>query len=226
MQKLLLIVILFSLTTCDSVEIIDSWKNPDIETFESTKILIVGITSNIEARRKFERKLKEEYELRGVEAAMSLDLFEPTFTTEKKSAQELKIIEGILVANGFNSILFTKIIGVEDLVKYKENFDNYENTYRKFKDEYLKYQDIYYNPEYYDEYTVYHTETSLYCICTTKDIDLIWKGNLDISDPFSMESTVSEYVNLLILTLENQQVINPILKINPLLKKEKVEFKS
>ena len=60
MKKLLSIAILLLLTNCNSVEIIDSWKNPDIATFESTKILIVGMTSNVEARRKFESKLKEE----------------------------------------------------------------------------------------------------------------------------------------------------------------------
>ena len=212
MKKLLSIITLLLLTSCNSVEIIDSWKNPDIATFESTKILIVGMTSNIEARRKFESKLKKEYELRGVEAVMSLDLFEPSFTAEKQTPEQLKIIGNILISNGFNSILFTKVIGVEDKVKYKENFDGYDNTYRKFKDEYLKYQDIYYNPEYYDEYSVYHTESSLYCICQTADRDLIWKGYLDISDPFSIDNTVDEYTHLLVLALENQQVINPILK--------------
>jgi len=218
MKKLLSIAILLLFINCNSVDLIDSWKNPEIEIFESTKILIVGMTSNIEARKKFERKLKQEYEARGVEAVMSLELFEPSFTSEKKSPQELKIIENILVSNGFNSVLFTKVIGVEDKIKYKENFDGYDATYRKFKDDYLKYQDIFYNPEYYDEYTIYHTETSLYCICQTKGRDLIWKGYLDISDPFSVENTVDQYVNLLLFVLEEQQLINPLLK------KEKIKL--
>jgi hypothetical protein len=81
------------------------------------------------------------------------------------------------------------------------------------------YQDIYYNPEYYDEYTVYHAETSLYCICPTKDRELIWKGYIDIIAPQSIEETVNDYVNLVLLILEKEMLIN-----QKLLKEELIEM--
>jgi len=90
------------------------WKNPKIDSLSVSKVLIVGMTSNMEARKQFEEKLKKEFESRDIEAVMSLDLFEPTFTAEKKSKQELRIVEQILATSYFDAILFTKIKGIEN----------------------------------------------------------------------------------------------------------------
>lgn len=200
-------VLLF--TACTTTQLVDHWKSPDIDFYEPQKVLIVGLTSNVEARKKFEKQLKKELELRGSEAVTSLTLFDPSLRTEKMSEEELKAIENKLIADGFDTILFTKIIGVEDKIQYKENYHNYDETYRKFTEEYLMYQDIYYNPEYYDAYTVYHSETSMYCICPTKDRELLWKGYIDIVDPTSIDASVTDYVNLAIAVLEEEQLIKP-----------------
>ena len=72
------------------------------------------------------------------------------------------------------------------------------------------YQDVFYNPEYYKEYTIYHAETSMFCICPTKDRELIWKGYIDITDPTNIEQTVKDYVRLAILVLEEEQLLNPV----------------
>tara|TARA_R110000787_G_scaffold59922_3_gene135811 strand:+ start:4023 stop:4466 length:444 start_codon:yes stop_codon:yes gene_type:complete len=141
------------------------------------------LTSNIKARKKFEQQLKDEYEARGTEAAISLDFFDPTFRTEKMTIEELKQLENELIDDGFDTILFTKIIGVEDRVAYKKKYGGFGETHRRFKEDYLEYQDIFYNLDYYEEYTIYHAETSMYCICPTKERELIWKGYIDIIDP-------------------------------------------
>ena len=51
----------------------------------------------------------------------------------------------------------------------------------------------------------------MYCICPTKDRELIWKGYVDIVDPRSIDKTVNDYVDLVIAALEEQALINPIL---------------
>lgn len=48
----------------------------------------------------------------------------------------------------------------------------------------------------------------MYCICPTKDRELIWKGYIDITDPQSIDETVDDYVKLIILAIEKQQLIN------------------
>ncbi|MEJ2112940.1 MAG: hypothetical protein P8X62_04290, partial [Flavobacteriaceae bacterium] len=101
---------------------------------------------------------------------------------------------------------FTKVIGVEDKIAY--NYAGFDETHKKFNEDYLMYQDIFYNPDYYDEYSIYHAESSMYCICPTKDRELIWKGYIDIIDPESVNQTIDDYVRLVIVVLEEQQLLN------------------
>jgi hypothetical protein len=191
--------------------LVDSWKSPEIECYTPYKVLVVGITSNTAARLKFEQKLKSELELRGINTMMSLDLFDASLRAEKMSEEELKELENQLIHDGFDTVLFSKVIGSEDKLAYKNTFSDSYNAFVKFKDNYLMYQDIYYNPEFYNEYTVYHAVTSLYSICPSKDKGLIWKGYIDIIDPKAIEETVNDYVNIVMKVLEEQLLINPII---------------
>ena len=203
-----LLVILMVFLNCTTTELVDSWKNPEINSYNPTKVLVVGMTPNIKARQKFEQQIKQELEVLGIEVMMSLDFFSSTLKTEKMTFEELNVLEKQLLLDGFDTVLFTKVIGVEDKIVYKKNYDNYDKTYRRFKDDYLMFQDIYYNPEYYNEYTVYHAETSLYCMCPSKDRELIWKGFIDVVAPQSIEETVDDYINLLMLVLEEENLLN------------------
>lgn len=195
---------------CSSSQLMDTWKNPDYEAYTPNKVLVIGITSNIEARQKFEEQLKNELELRGTDAKTSLEFFGPNFGTDKNTEDQLTTLEDSLLNNGFDTILLTKIIGIEDKVAYDRNYKSSEETYTTFREDYVRYQDIYYNPEYYQEYTVYHAETSMYCICPTEDRDLIWKGYIDIIDPQSTDETVNDYIKLITLVLEEELLIMPI----------------
>ncbi|WP_323789531.1 hypothetical protein [Psychroserpens sp.] len=209
MKKCVLIVSVLLLVGCSSTQLVESWKNPEIESYESYKVLVIGLTSDEEAREKFEEKLKKELILRGYEAEMSMDIF----NSKKMSIADLDSLESQLIEDGFDTILLTKVIGVEEKISYRESYKDYNNTYRKFKEEYLMHQDIVYNPNYYNEYQVYNAETSMYCICPTKDRELIWKGYINITDPESqsIKKTINDYVRLAIVVLEEEQIVRPIL---------------
>ena len=207
MKRLLVMILIPVFMSCSTTELVEGWKNPDIDIYDPHKVLIVGMTSNTEARQQFEERLKDEYQARGVEAVMSLELFEPSFTTAKKTESELKAMEKQLIDDGFDTILFSKVIGVEDKNSFVQAYKNYENTHRGFMDEYYIHQNIYYDPDYYEAYKIYHAETLLYCICPTKDRELIWKGYIDIVAPESIQESVDDYVDLVIAILEQQQLI-------------------
>jgi len=212
-----ILALCFLIFGCSTTELVENWKNPDIDQYHPNKVLVVGMTSNLEARQQFEKQLQEEFNTRGIEAVMSSEFLKPAFTSEKKTEAELKVLESKLIMHGFDTILFTKVIGVEDKIVYRTHYDGYDSTYRKFSEDYLMYQDAYYNPDYYEDYTVYHTETAMYCICPTKGRSLIWKGYIDIMDPATISETVNDYVRLMVVVLDEQQLINPELfeeKIN------------
>lgn len=208
MKNLIIITIVTLFMSCSSTQLVDTWRNPDVPEFASSKILIVGMTADIEARAKFEKQLKKEYLDRGIDAVMSLEVFNAVLTTDEKSEKELKEFEKRLIDDGFDSILFSKLIGVDDKMAYNSTYKDINYSYRNFRDDYYTNQDIYFNPEYYIKYKVYHAETSLYCICPIKDRELIWKGYVDIVDPESTKKTVNDYVNLILYALEEEQLLH------------------
>ena len=204
-KALILIALLFM--GCSSAELVDNWKNPDIVIFDANKVLIVGMTSNSKAQKEFETKMKKHFSNRGVEAMRSLDVFDVEFTDSERSEEELDEVEQSLLDKDFDAILFTKILGSENKENFRKEMIDINRYHDKFKDDYLSHQDIYYDENYYDEYKVYHAETSLYCICVGKERELIWRGIIDITDPSNIKSVIDDYIELVVLAMEEQDLI-------------------
>ncbi len=206
MKKALILIVLLGMG-CSSTELVDSWKNPDIVIFDASKVLIVGMTSNLKAREDYETKMKRHFTNRGVEAMRSIDLFDVGFTDSERSEEELDEVEQSLLDKDFDAILFTKILGAEDKATFRKSMADLDSYYGTFKEDYISHQDIYYDENYYDAYTVYHSETSLYCICVGKERELIWRGIIDITDPSNIKSAIDDYIKLVVFALEDQDLI-------------------
>ena len=61
--------------------------------------------------------------------------------------------------------------------------------------------------DYYNEYTVYHVETSIYNINEDERKSLVWVGAIDLVDPQTISSTVKNYVSRIIEQLEYENLI-------------------
>ena len=206
MKKLAVFLLLLTFS-CSSTSLVENWKNPDIVLFNAQKVLIVGMTQNKKARKNFESSLQKEFKKRGVEAMRSLDVFDISFTNSKKTEKELDDVEESLLEKDFDAILFTKIIGFENKESFIKTIAKWDNYQGRFNDDYLNHQDIYYNEDYYDRYTVYHAETTLYCICEGKERAMIWRGSIDVTDPKNIEKTVQDYIKLVVVAMEEQDLI-------------------
>lgn len=193
---------------CSDTQLVDYWKNPDIDSYSPGKILVVGLTDNAEARLKFEVELKEALEERGFDVAQGNEYKILSLGKKQITNEDLNDLETTLIEEGFDTILLSYVTGSEDKIAYKSDYDGYDETYRRFKEDYLRYQDVFYNPDYYDEYTIFHAETAMYCICPTKDRELLWKGYIQITDPRQIDNTVSQYVNLVLAALEELSLID------------------
>ncbi len=204
-KPLLLLIILLS--GCSSVSLVENWKSPDIVLFHANKVLIVGMTQNQEARENFETKLQKEFDKRNVEALRSLDIFDVNFTDSRKTEEELDDVEQSLLDKDFDAILFTKIIGSEDRKTFIRTVAKWNNYQGRFNEDYLEHQDIFYDDGYYETFTVYQAQTTLYCICEGKERAMIWRGSIDITDPKDIEKSVNEYIKLVVLAMEEQDLI-------------------
>ena len=58
MKKLVsLIGILLLFFSCSSTRFVDSWKNEEITSFSPQKLLVIGMTDNLTARKIFEENI-------------------------------------------------------------------------------------------------------------------------------------------------------------------------
>ncbi|UJH67975.1 hypothetical protein [Allomuricauda sp. SCSIO 65647] len=202
-----LIALVFVLGGCSSTSLVSNWKNPDIVIFDASKVLIVGMTSDIQTRELFENQMKKKFDDHGIESFRSIDLFDVEFTASRQSEEQLSEVEQQLLDKDFDAILFTKIVGSKNRKMFKKKLGNLGDRYGNFSDDYLDHQDIYYETGYYDNFTVYHAETSLYCICVGKERELIWRGVIDITDPKNIRKTVKDYIRLVIFALQEQDIL-------------------
>ncbi|CAM3328698.1 hypothetical protein [Zobellia roscoffensis] len=206
MKKLAILILLLSLG-CSSTSLVENWKNPDIVLFNAQKVLVVGMTQNKMARESFEAKLQKEFSKRNVEAMQSLDIFDVSFTDSRKTERELDAVEQSLLDKDFDAILLTKITGSENRESFLQAISKLDNYKGRFNNDYLENQDIFYDDTYYDQFNIYHAQTTLYCICEGKDRSMIWRGSIDISDPKNIEKAIDDYIQLVVGAMEEQDLI-------------------
>jgi len=206
-MKTLILLAVLVLSGCSSVNLVENWKNPDIVLFHADQVLIVGMAGNQDVRENFESRLKKEFDKRNVEAMRSLDVFDINFTDSGKTEEDLDNVEQSLLDKDFDAILFTKVTGAENRQSFLKTISKWDNYQGRFKDDYLQNQKIYYDPSYYDTFTVYHVQTTLYCICEGKERAMIWRGSIDITNPQDIEKSVKDYIKLVVLAMEEQDLI-------------------
>lgn len=192
---------------CSSTRLVSTWKNPDNVIFDAYQVLVVGMIQDDAVRMDFETKFADALKSKGVDAMRSIDLFDVEFTNSQRSEQELEEMEQQLLDKGFDAILFTKVVGTENRRTFKEHINDVDKMLVRFSTDYLEHQDIYYDPEYFDSFNIYHAETSLYCICIGKEIELVWRGEVDITEPDNVNKAMDSYVKLVTKSMGEEDVI-------------------
>ena len=196
------------LLSCNSSELVENWKNPEIDTFDAGKVLVIAMTNHLDNRKAFEKRLVKELKSKNVNAVSSDDFFDENFTSRPRTEEELDQLEHAMLQEGFDAILVSKLVGAEDKVTLVQAYRNFDRTFNTFKDDYYTSQDLYVGDERYEQYTVYHAESALYCICPTKDREIIWKGSIDIVDPEkNTRKAIKDYVAVHIWALEGQELL-------------------
>ncbi len=114
MKKLCYFFLFSLLIGCSSTRLISSWKNPDTPIFKTNKMLVVGMTQNLNARSLFEEKLRSQLFLRDINAIKSLKVFTPEFTHSRKTEEDIIESVKVLEEKGFDAILVTAVKGAEN----------------------------------------------------------------------------------------------------------------
>ena len=211
MKRIALFIGILLFSACSSTRFVDSWKNQEITSFEPKKMLVIGMTDNLTARKIFEEKLKNAFVLRNIYAVESTGIIDGTFTTSKKSEEEIDEMIKKLAKQGFDTVVITSVKGVDERVDYHtEYYPSIGYRWSRFGRYYYWYQDIYYAPQYYNSYKVYNVETVIYNINEDDTKSLVWVGALNLVDPQRITSTINDYVDKIIEQLEREKLIKDL----------------
>ncbi len=212
MKSLLCLLTIILLLNCSSTKLIDSWVDQESEHFTPKKILVVGITDNLTARKIFEGQLTSELKSRNINAVESFEVFKTTFTSVKQTEDNIEKEVARLSENGFDAILISAVKGVNQKTVYSADVYRSDHYWRRFGRYYYLYQDVYFDPGYYEKYNIYNIEASLFDLKNYEDKSLIWVASYNIIDPKSINTTVKDYVKAIIRTLEKETIIPSIIK--------------
>ena len=202
--KLSLLVCLF-FTSCSSINLVEQYTNPVSQNINFRKVLVIGMTPNNNIRRIFEKKVVDEFSKQNLMAVKSIDFFEKSFTEIQKSEEQLNQIQAQLIEANFDAILLAKVTGQEEKIALTQAYRDILRDFDSFKDDYYSNQGIYANQES-ESYVLYHTETSLYCLCPTAERQILYKASIDIVDTEPIEKNINNYINVLFKNLKDNKI--------------------
>lgn len=202
-----LVVTTLLVSGCASTHLADQWKNPNYKTFKPTKVMVVGASQNLTARKLFEEKLVAEFKKRGINAIESTAIFGANFTQAPQTEEVINEQVEKLKQQGIDAVSITSAKGFDERSSYSGGYGRVDYRLSRFRGYYLMYQDIYFDPGYYEKYTVYHTESALYSLQNTKEDNLIWVASFDMVDPQKISSSVNKYIRILIKQLEREGLL-------------------
>lgn len=210
MYKHGIILITLILTSCLSVRLTESWRNPEYSEFSPERILVVGVTSDFEARVAFEIQLMTELNARKINALQSHVVFETSFQDSKQTEEEIREQVDLLLSKGYDTILVSLVKGVEDNQSYSSESPKTDYHFRRFTPYYLLYQEAYFKQDYYNKYKVFHIETSMYSLKNDLGKTLVWSATYDLVDLNDITKNINSYVKTVIKSLEKENLVSKI----------------
>ena len=200
------LVFAFLLSGCSTSRLVDEYVNSETLNFQANKILVVGLSTDGSLQRQFEYSLVKALKDENVIAVKSVDFFENNENEYNQSEENLANLENELLKAGFDAVLFSKVKGQQSKVTLAQSYRNLSKTFQSFSDYYNENKAVHKNDQT-EDYPVYNTETSLYCLCPDKKQDLIWRGSIDIIDPPRVDTTIKDYVKTLVRTLKKNKLL-------------------
>ena len=200
------IVSLSLLVACSSSKLVNQYANQETENFRASKVLVIGLTPDGGLQKQFEYTLVKALTDRNINAVRSVDFFESRGGFVEPTASEWQNLESELLDAGFDAVLFSKSLGTQDKISWAQAYRNMATTFESFSEYYYLNRQIS-RPAPSEESRVLKTETSLYCLCSELQNDLIWRGEIDVTDPGNVDKTIQNYVKTLLKTLGRNKLL-------------------
>ncbi len=207
MKCCLTILVLLLFSSCSTLKLTNTEYNKDFSPLQLDKILVIGVSPDDELRREFEFKFVQQMQKHKVNALQSAAVFESYFKDSEQTEDELMRQIEILKSNGYDTVLITMVKGVDDNTSFSSSNVKMDYYLRHFLGYNLMFQDASYDNRSYNEYQVYHIQSTVYKLKTDSEMSLIWSGSYDIINPKKSSKTINKYIKAVMKSLEKEQLI-------------------
>lgn len=180
------------------------WRDSNF-TGTVDNILIIGVSDQPVVRRLFEDTFVKELASLGVSAKSSYQ----ELTDEQISSKDT--LEAAIRAQSMDSVLVTRIIGVEEIKTYTpptythtytpSNFNRYYRDYHSYFNHAVRVA----TPAYWDKYDVLKLESNLYDSASQQ---LIWSVQSESFDPRSATQLIDDQITVAIKSLRKTGLIS------------------
>ncbi|MCY7293336.1 MAG: hypothetical protein LH615_14245 [Ferruginibacter sp.] len=194
----------FTIISCNSTQVISSYKDEKVAAKDYKKILVLGIFQQKERslRQEAETQLVNRLKDQGYNAVSAMDDFGPK-AFEKVSEDQLA---ANLKTSGYDAVITTALLDKTKEENYQPGTSRLQPVgvfYNRFGRYYSTIYDRIYQPGYYTTSTDYFLESNLYDI---KSGDLIYSIQTKSYDPSSATTLASDNSKKVVRDLKDKGV--------------------
>ncbi|WP_370087466.1 hypothetical protein [Ekhidna sp.] len=199
--RLLIIVSALFCISCSS-DFDDEWRKEPYEGTHFNKLVVVGLSHELDTRKFYEEEAVTELEKVGFHAIKGLNIF-PQEVTELDHNQDS--ITSLIVQNKVDGVLVVKIL--------HENDDEYmmPEDYSKFKKVYFRRRSFHtYNANYYERPDKYYMIATLYDLKEKHEENeetVIWRASSLIVNPAQNTQVKKKFIDNVVAHITEQHLI-------------------
>jgi hypothetical protein len=201
-QKLLIGLLLMSVSGDASTKLKMSWKNPNYSGQRFKKILVIGMSNNLETRADFEVALANKITQAGIVAVAGTDILlrptagplDPTYLREQ------------IAAYNIDAVVISRLVKVKVKTTYVPGEPYFLPYYNTFYSYYGTISPVVYSPDYLVKERIVQVETNVYAV-TPPDGELVWSGTSDNFNPRSAHQVINGLVQLIMKELEKVSIL-------------------
>lgn len=193
--------VVFSLFSCSSTKISQSWVEPDLKK-SYNDILIIGIAESEQNRRAYETHFVAQLKSKNIEAIASYKVIKNHQKIDRETV--VKAVKGMTI----DGVIVTHLTAVDEETIYRPSMDylpTYGGGYYSGLYSYYPHVSTYVQqPGYYTTNKTYVLETNLYDV---ESEELIWSARTRTFSPESVKEVIVDLTKLLIKDLTDKGLI-------------------
>jgi len=177
-----------------------SSRSPGYEKVVFTNLLVIGVGENEDARRLFEDAFAKTLTGDGAQGQPSWRLLpQSTLLSDQQ-------LEGAVETGGFDGVLITRLLGVDEEQEYVEGrtYSERNKLYPHYKGYYRGAYKVVHEPGYFKTKSTYRLETNLYA---ASDGGLVWSGQSNTVDPESIGEGIDSMTEAVATKLKEERLI-------------------